>query len=111
MDKAEPLSMTDMMGDMSAMDHGRWTCRTCSSLLHKINMITVPIKIHYPFPRKQFATPARNTALTVDARVNTPRTNLDDPGIGLRNNGRRVLTLADLHSLESTRPCYSSTRD
>ena len=26
------------------------------------------------------------------------RTNLDDPGIGLRNNGRRVLTLADLHT-------------
>ena len=27
------------------------------------------------------------------------RTNLDDPGIGLRNNGRRVLTLADLHTV------------
>ncbi len=33
---------------------------------------------------------------STDQRVNTPRTNLDDPGIGLRNNGRRVLTLADL---------------
>jgi FtsP/CotA-like multicopper oxidase with cupredoxin domain len=33
-------------------------------------------------------------------RVDTPRTNLDDPGIGLRNNGRRVLTLADLRSLD-----------
>jgi len=31
-------------------------------------------------------------------RVDTPRTNLDDPGIGLRNNGRRVLTYADLHT-------------
>src|SRR3546814_19895061 len=28
-----------------------------------------------------------------------PRTNLDDPGIGLRNNGRRVLTLSDLHTV------------
>jgi FtsP/CotA-like multicopper oxidase with cupredoxin domain len=35
---------------------------------------------------------------SVDMRVDTLRTNLDDPGIGLRNNGRRVLTLADLHS-------------
>ncbi|HCM04681.1 MAG TPA: copper resistance system multicopper oxidase, partial [Oceanospirillales bacterium] len=35
---------------------------------------------------------------SVDMRVDMPRTNLDDPGIGLRNNGRRVLTLADLHS-------------
>ena len=36
---------------------------------------------------------------SVDTRVDTPRTNLDDPGIGLRNNGRRVLSYADLHSL------------
>jgi len=37
---------------------------------------------------------------TVDMRVDMPRTNLDDPGIGLRNNGRRVLTLADLKSID-----------
>ena len=36
---------------------------------------------------------------SVDMRVDTPRTNLDDPGIGLRNNDRRVLTYADLKSL------------
>jgi CopA family copper-resistance protein len=35
---------------------------------------------------------------STDMRVDMPRTNLDDPGIGLRNNGRRVLTLADLHT-------------
>lgn len=36
---------------------------------------------------------------TVDMRVAQPRTNLDDPGPGLRDNGRRVLTYADLHTL------------
>ncbi|BBD80165.1 copper resistance system multicopper oxidase [Aerosticca soli] len=36
----------------------------------------------------------------VDMHVDMPRTNLDDPGIGLRNNGRRVLTYADLRSLD-----------
>jgi CopA family copper-resistance protein len=36
---------------------------------------------------------------TTDMRVDTPRTNLDDPGVGLRDNGRRVLTYADLHTL------------
>lgn len=36
---------------------------------------------------------------STDMRVDMPRTNLDDPGIGLRNNGRRVLTLADLHTI------------
>jgi CopA family copper-resistance protein len=35
----------------------------------------------------------------VDMRVDTPRSNLDDPGIGLRDNGRRVLTYADLRSI------------
>jgi FtsP/CotA-like multicopper oxidase with cupredoxin domain len=28
-----------------------------------------------------------------------PEGRLDDPGVGLRNNGRRVLTYADLHTL------------
>jgi FtsP/CotA-like multicopper oxidase with cupredoxin domain len=35
----------------------------------------------------------------VDMQVNTPDTRLDDPGVGLRANGRRVLTYADLHTL------------
>jgi CopA family copper-resistance protein len=37
----------------------------------------------------------------VDMRVATPRRNLDDPGAGLRNNGRRVLTYADLHGVDA----------
>jgi CopA family copper-resistance protein len=45
---------------------------------------------------------------SVDMRVDTPRTNLDDPGIGLRDlsekglrpQGHRVLTLADLKSID-----------
>jgi FtsP/CotA-like multicopper oxidase with cupredoxin domain len=35
----------------------------------------------------------------VDMRVSTPDLRLDDPGVGLRENGRRVLTYADLHTL------------
>ena len=35
----------------------------------------------------------------VDMQTMMPRARLDDPGIGLRDNGRRVLTYADLHSL------------
>jgi FtsP/CotA-like multicopper oxidase with cupredoxin domain len=34
----------------------------------------------------------------VDMLVDAPRSTLDDPGIGLRNNGRHVLTYADLHT-------------
>ncbi|MGI4843686.1 MAG: copper resistance system multicopper oxidase [Janthinobacterium lividum] len=35
----------------------------------------------------------------VDMHVDMPRTNLDDPGPNLRNNGRRVLTYADLRTV------------
>ena len=36
-------------------------------------------------------------------RVENPQYRLDDPGVGLRNNGRRVLTYADLKSIRPTK--------
>ena len=36
---------------------------------------------------------------STDMHVDSPRTNLDDPGVNLRDNGRRVLTYADLRSI------------
>ncbi|MDH5545297.1 MAG: copper resistance system multicopper oxidase [Gammaproteobacteria bacterium] len=38
----------------------------------------------------------------VDMRADNPQYRLDDPGIGLRNNGRRVLTYADLRNINPT---------
>lgn len=38
----------------------------------------------------------------VDARASSPQYRLDDPGVGLRNNGRRVLTYADLRNIYPT---------
>ncbi|GAA0689885.1 copper resistance system multicopper oxidase [Marinobacterium maritimum] len=38
----------------------------------------------------------------VDMRAEAPQYRLDDPGVGLRNNGRKVLTYADLRSLYPT---------
>jgi len=38
----------------------------------------------------------------VDMRAEVPERRLDDPGIGLRGNGRRVLTYADLRNLLPT---------
>jgi CopA family copper-resistance protein len=35
----------------------------------------------------------------VDMRVDYPRANLDDPGVNLRDSGRRVLTYADLRTI------------
>ena len=38
----------------------------------------------------------------IDMRAQAPQYRLDDPGIGLRGNGRRVLTYADLVNLHPT---------
>jgi CopA family copper-resistance protein len=43
--------------------------------------------------------PSPEAGPLVDMTVAQPRTGLDDPGVGLRDNGRRVLTYADLHTI------------
>jgi CopA family copper-resistance protein len=43
--------------------------------------------------------PSEHSNPLVDMQATTPTSRLDDPGIGLRENGRRVLTYADLRSV------------
>jgi FtsP/CotA-like multicopper oxidase with cupredoxin domain len=61
------------------------------------------------------ATPVRHASTEygpgTDMRVDTPSTALNDPGIGLRNNGRRVLTLADLRTLGGPMDSRPAERD
>jgi FtsP/CotA-like multicopper oxidase with cupredoxin domain len=47
----------------------------------------------------------------VDMRIVAPDVRLDDPGVGLRGNGRRVLTYADLHTLGGPLDLRSAQRD
>jgi CopA family copper-resistance protein len=47
----------------------------------------------------------------VDMRVSRVNTALDDPGVGLRGNGRRVLTYADLASLGGPIDARDAARD
>ena len=47
----------------------------------------------------------------VDMHVDMPRTNLDDPGVNLRDNGRRVLTYADLHTIGGPIDTREPTRE
>jgi len=113
MDKPEPLTMTDMMGDMSAggMDHGDMAGGDMASMNHNSmgggDMADMNHAGHAMAAAKAKPRHASTEyGPSVDARVNTPRTNLDDPGVGLRNNGRKVLTYADLrsaHPLEDQR--------
>ena len=46
----------------------------------------------------------------VDMQTMTPASKLDDPGIGLRDNGRRVLTYADLRSVFDDPDCREPSR-
>ena len=116
LDPVEWLTMTDMMGNMthggehsamagmagmsgmnskemdhSAMDHGPMAMDHSKHGMSENPLAVASSKVRHA---------KTEYGASVDMRVDMPRTNLDDPGIGLRKNGRRVLTLADLHSLE-----------
>ncbi len=91
-DEPQWLTMTDMMG---AMNHSVMAdMQPMIGMDHSAHagIVTVDEPIRARHARTEYG-PA------VDMRVNSPRTNLDDPGIGLRSNGRRVLTYADLHTV------------
>lgn len=77
------LSPVDMMGAMAAMDNSGEHAGH-----NMIDSQRIPVR----HARTEYGA-------GVDMRVDYPRTNLDDPGVGLRENGRRALTYADLHSL------------
>jgi CopA family copper-resistance protein len=89
LDKPVPLTMMDMMGNMGggagAMDHSAHG-----------GMSTGHVNVRVRHASTEYGP-------SVDMRVDTPRTNLDDPGIGLRNNGRRVLAYDNLHSIGGSR--------
>ena len=119
LDPVEWLTMTDMMGTMDhgamanmdngamanmkqpGMDHGTMKMdhsqHGAMAIDHsKHGMSENPLSVASTKVRHA----KTEYGASVDMRVDMPRTNLDDPGIGLRKNGRRVLTLADLHSLD-----------
>ncbi|MER2517949.1 MAG: copper resistance system multicopper oxidase [Candidatus Accumulibacter phosphatis] len=115
LDAVEWLSMSDMMGAMgggmaggsmagmdhgamAGMDHGKMAGMNHGAMAmdhskHGMSMGGLAIA-------SQVVRHARTEyGPSTDMRVDMPRTNLDDPGVGLRNNGRKVLTLADLSTI------------
>ena len=112
LDKPEWLAMTDMMGamggDMAGMDHGAMASMGAGGMAGMDHGSMAGMSHANMAGMGQNALSKASTKVrhakteygpSTDMHVNTPRTNLDDPGIGLRNNGRRVLTLADLHTI------------
>jgi len=98
MDAPQWLTMVDMMGAMA--QGGTMAGMSGASMSGMEGMQHGSHATDAPMTMR---VPARHAKTeygpSVDMRVDWPRTNLDDPGVGLRNNGRRVLTYADLHTL------------
>lgn len=82
---SRPLVTMDDMG-MGGMDHGSMDMSDMVGMDHSA---MGPMQSH---PASEKDNPL------VDMQAMTPTPKLDDPGLGLRNNGRRVLTYADLRS-------------
>jgi len=81
------LTETDMMGAMGAA----------------LSMPSMPSMPGSANSKPKKANHARSEfGPDVDMRVDYPRANLDDPGVNLRDNGRRVLTYADLRTIGGT---------
>jgi CopA family copper-resistance protein len=93
MDRRVWLSMQDMMGRMPSRSQPAHDMHDMPSM-HDMNHGVMPMQDAAPLPN-----PPLETGPGVDMRVPHPRTNLDDPGVGLRDNDRRVLTYADLHTV------------
>lgn len=106
------LTMSDMMGAMHDMQAGMagatdvqdaQVSREPGMAGATADMSTMDHSAHGGMAMNDSSPRVRHASTefgpSVDMRVDMPRTNLDDPGIGLRNNGRRALTYADLHTI------------
>lgn len=96
MDCSDPMHATmdacknkKEMNDMAGMDHGGMDTTGAKRVKHA----------------------ATEYGPHVDMRSEAPRLGISDPGIGLRNNGRRVLTYADLRNLYPTKDKRAPTRE
>jgi len=92
-----------MSGDMPGMDHSKMSGMTGGASMKPSGMKAGMGNgmAGYGSSRKveHFKT---EYGPEVDMRASGPKFRLDDPGVGLRNNGRRVLTYADLANLSPT---------
>ncbi len=122
-DPAQWLEMSDMMGSMDHSAHGAaamavdhsahaapavdHSAHAPAAVDHSAHGAAAPIDHSaHQMPASALAIPSQQVRHAssefgpgVDMRVDMPRTTLDDPGVGLRGNGRRVLTPLDVRAL------------
>jgi CopA family copper-resistance protein len=108
LDPRQLLTMRDMMGEMGGgatrgAAHGSMSKMDHAAMegMHRTSETTHGM--HHGAAQEATNAPPRHDAAEygpgIDMRADAPRTNLDDPGVGLRDNGRRVLTYADVHTI------------
>lgn len=83
---------------MSAMDHSMMASETGTADSMQDMLLTNPSD----FSSGRIVHPDTEYGAHVDMRAEAPKYRLGDPGVGLRNNGRKVLTYADIKNLHST---------
>ena len=106
LDPIPKLSMVDMgmdMGSMKKKKKGKsMKCSSAMNMSNKKAMKKYKFQAmedqKYPITKLPMATGPQSTM-----KAMSPKYRLDDPGVGLRNNGRKVLTYADLKNRYSTR--------
>ncbi|WP_417316182.1 copper resistance system multicopper oxidase [Cycloclasticus pugetii] len=104
------MSMAGMdHGNMAGMDHSKMAGMDHSKMDHSgHDMSNMTPKPEYGSGKAGFGSnrPVIHKSTEfgphVDMRADSPEYRIDDPGIGLRNNGRKVLTYADLRNLHKT---------
>ncbi|WP_028628380.1 copper resistance system multicopper oxidase [Metapseudomonas resinovorans] len=91
------MDHSTMQGDMAGMDHSKMAGMDHSAM--QGDMAGMDHSKMAGMGGQMQAHPASETDNPlVDMQTMTPTHKLDDPGIGLRGNGRRVLTYSDLRS-------------
>ncbi|PLA74943.1 copper oxidase [Hydrogenovibrio sp. SC-1] len=135
MDPLPILSMTDMGMDhsmpgmnhsnqamssrmsMGGMDHRGQEVRDDSHSKHARNMSSMNVNLdemQIPMdmnPKLPLIEVPKKEGPQIDMRATGAKYRLDDPGVGLRNNGRKVLTYADLKNLYPTRHAPKPTKE
>ncbi|MDV3237624.1 MAG: copper resistance system multicopper oxidase [Gammaproteobacteria bacterium] len=97
-DPPEWLTMADMMGAMAGGAHTA-AADTGGHGMHGMDHGGMDHAMHAGAAETRVRHARTEYGPGTDMRVDMPRIRLDDPGIGLRGNGRRVLTYADLHTI------------
>lgn len=104
LDSPQELTMADMMGAMShsgtdhaGMDHSAMTAAPGTAPMNHAGHVMGAAQIMPASTQVRHA--QTEYGPSTDMRVDTPNTALNDPGVGLRDNGRRVLALSDIRTL------------